>query len=83
MIDLDIISMFNSKFKDDYPDVRKPIICNGLKSIIPYKTDNEKKVTVKEVKEVKEDIIPPEGTLQFSAIEEMIIDTEGSGPQEL
>ena len=36
-IDLDIIGLFNKKFKDDYPNVRKPIICNGLKSIKPYK----------------------------------------------
>tara|TARA_R110000787_G_scaffold50715_1_gene120567 strand:+ start:248 stop:946 length:699 start_codon:yes stop_codon:yes gene_type:complete len=35
-IDLDIISMFNKKFNDKYPDVRKPIICNGLKAIKPY-----------------------------------------------
>ena len=37
-IDLDIISMFNKKFEEKYPDVRKPIICNGLKAIVPYKT---------------------------------------------
>ena len=35
-IDLDIIGMFNKKFKDKYPDVRKPVICNGLKEIKPY-----------------------------------------------
>tara|TARA_R110000822_G_C15134992_1_gene475556 strand:+ start:74 stop:742 length:669 start_codon:yes stop_codon:yes gene_type:complete len=35
-IDLDIISMFNKKFNEKYPDVRKPIICNGLKAIVPY-----------------------------------------------
>tara|TARA_R110001632_G_scaffold127497_3_gene241257 strand:+ start:777 stop:1445 length:669 start_codon:yes stop_codon:yes gene_type:complete len=35
-IDLDIIRMFNNKFNDKYPDVRKPIICNGLKAIKPY-----------------------------------------------
>lgn len=38
-IDLDIIKMFNNKFNDDYPNVRKPIICNGLKEIKPYKND--------------------------------------------
>lgn len=38
-IDLDIIQMFNKKFKDDYPDVAKPIICNGLKSIKPFNDD--------------------------------------------
>jgi len=35
-IDLDIITMFNKKFEKKYPDVRKPIICNGLKEIKPY-----------------------------------------------
>lgn len=38
-IDLDIINYFNKKFNDDYPDVRKPVICNGLKEIKPYKDD--------------------------------------------
>ena len=36
-IDLDIINDFNKKFNEKYPDVRKPVICNGLKSIEPYK----------------------------------------------
>ena len=36
-IDLDIIAMFNKKFEGKYPNVRKPIICNGLKAIKPYK----------------------------------------------
>ncbi len=35
-IDLDIIRMFNKKFDGEYPNVRKPIICNGLKEIKPY-----------------------------------------------
>ena len=39
-IDLDIINYFNKKFEDDYPDVRKPVICNGLKEIKPYKEDD-------------------------------------------
>jgi len=38
-IDLDIINDFNKRFNDDYPDVRKPVICNGLKEIKPYKED--------------------------------------------
>jgi hypothetical protein len=41
-IDLDIIQMFNKKFKDDYPQVSKPIICNGLKSIKPFNDDEHK-----------------------------------------
>jgi len=35
-IDIDIITMFNKKFDGKYPNVRKPIICNGLKEIVPY-----------------------------------------------
>ena len=35
-IDLDIISMFNKKFEEDYPNVRKPVICNGLREIKPF-----------------------------------------------
>ena len=38
-IDLDIIGMFNKKFNEKYPEVRKPIICNGLKAIRPYKDE--------------------------------------------
>jgi len=54
-IDLDIIKMFNNKFNDNYPNVRKPIICNGLKEIKPYKNDiieeEEKKEKEKEEEE--------------------------------
>ena len=40
-IDIDIINMFNKKFEDKYPNVSKPIICNGLKEIIPYKKEKK------------------------------------------
>ena len=40
-IDRDIINVFNKKFGADYPKVRKPIICNGLKEVIIYKSDDE------------------------------------------
>jgi len=40
-IDIDIINMFNKKFEDKYPNVSKPIICNGLKEIKPYKEDKK------------------------------------------
>lgn len=40
-VDIDIITMFNKKFNDKYPNVRKPIVCNGLKEIKPYKTHTE------------------------------------------
>ena len=36
-VDLDIISMFNKKFEEDYPHVSKPLICNGLKAITPFR----------------------------------------------
>jgi hypothetical protein len=36
-IDLDIIKMFNKKFEHKYPNVRRPLVCNGLKAITPYK----------------------------------------------
>jgi hypothetical protein len=35
-IDLDIVAMFNKKFESKYPNVRKPIICNGLREIKPF-----------------------------------------------
>ena len=66
-IDLDIISMFNKKFNDKYPDVRKPIICNGLKAIIPYRHPRPclEENAVEEIPEPnannqEEPIIPPE-----------------------
>lgn len=40
-IDQDIIKTFNDKFQDKYPKVRKPIIVNGLKETIIYKSDDE------------------------------------------
>ena len=67
-VDLDIIKNFNTKFNDDYPDVRKPVICNGLKEIKPYKFGevtpgtNEKEVEKEEVEEEESTgpILPPE-----------------------
>jgi len=40
-IDQDIIRTFNNKFENKYPKVRKPIIVNGLKETIIYKSDEE------------------------------------------
>lgn len=40
-IDRDIIGVFNKKFHADYPNVRKPIICNGLKEVVIYKSEEE------------------------------------------
>ena len=36
-VDLDVIQMFNKKFENKYPNIRKPIIVNGLREIKPYK----------------------------------------------
>lgn len=55
-IDLDIINMFNKKFNDDYPNVRKPLICNGLKEIKPYK--NHVVVDIKESEEEEQEEEP-------------------------
>ena len=35
-IDLDIINVFNKKFDGKYKEVRRPLICNGLKDIKPF-----------------------------------------------
>lgn len=40
-IDRDIIGIFNKKFNGKYPKVSKPIVCNGLKEVIIYKSDEE------------------------------------------
>ena len=40
-IDIDIIGLFNKKFEGQYPNVRKPLICNGLKEIKAFKDDEE------------------------------------------
>ena len=54
-VDLDIIADFNKKFGEKYPNVRKPVICNGLKAITPYKIDALKEVEV-EVEEEEGDL---------------------------
>lgn len=44
-IDIDIIGLFNKKFEGQYPNVRKPLICNGLKEIKAFKDDEEEQAT--------------------------------------
>ena len=61
-IDLDVIQLFNKKFNDKYPDVRKPIIVNGLKAIVPFKEDKSKpcvkpKPKVSDAKPVEERVV--------------------------
>ena len=41
-IDLDIINFFNKKFEGKYKDVRRPLVCNGLKAIQPFKLESDK-----------------------------------------
>lgn len=48
-IDLDIISIFNKKFNDKYPNVRRPLIVNGLKAIKVYKEEPPKPKLVKQI----------------------------------
>ena len=60
-IDLDIIRMFNKKFEGKYDGIRRPIICNGLREIKPYKGPEVKREKVVEKKvEVVEEIILPD-----------------------
>jgi hypothetical protein len=63
-VDLDIIGIFNKKFNDKYPNVRKPIICNGLKEIKPFKIEEGDKVDIEkepiknELETIQEEINP-------------------------
>ena len=59
-IDMDIINMFNKKFNDKYPEIRKPIICNGLKAIVPFNHLESEPESEKEELKLKEIIIEPE-----------------------
>ena len=36
-IDQDIIALFNKRFNASYPNVSKPIICNGLQEVQVYR----------------------------------------------
>ena len=60
VIDLDIIQMFNKKFNDKYPNVRKPIVCNGLKEIKPFVEHNSE--TEYKNKKLKETVVEIEPT---------------------
>ena len=41
IIDMDIIGTFNGKFEGKYKNVRRPLICNGLKEIKPFYNEEE------------------------------------------
>ena len=38
-IDQDVIDTFKKRFNEDYPDIRKPVICNGLEECKVYKEE--------------------------------------------
>jgi len=57
-IDQDIIKVFNDKFESKYPKVSKPIICNGLKEVIIYKSDDD---------DDDDDKVPIKKTVSFEA----------------
>lgn len=73
-IDLDIITMFNKKFNDDYPDVRKPIICNGLKAIKIFKHEKPEvekpEVEKEELEQQEEELEQTEGSLRQINLDE-------------
>jgi len=64
-IDLDVINLFNKKFEGKYPNIRKPVIVNGLREIIPFNKKDEKEperhpVFDKEKQIIEEQIIEEE-----------------------
>ena len=63
-IDLDIIKMFNNKFNEDYPNVSKPIICNGLKEIKPYRSEKENEKEIVEEEPEPHPVFEPNEDLQ-------------------
>lgn len=74
-IDLDIINGFNKKFDEKYPDVRKPIVCNGLKRIIPYKDETTKCSKTIEVE--VDDGVEPQGQ---GFTDEIEVSTDSQNP---
>lgn len=40
-VDTDIINSFNKKFEGKYPQIRKPVIVNGLREIKPFKGEDQ------------------------------------------
>ncbi len=72
-IDLDIINMFNKKFEDKYPNVRKPIVCNGLKEIKPYRDP-----VIKEVEKEVDNEEEPEPHPVFDENISLVINDENN-----
>jgi hypothetical protein len=45
-LDQDVIQTFNKRFSEDYPNVSKPIVCNGLREIKVYNESEHTKSDV-------------------------------------
>ena len=71
LIDLDIIESFNKKFKGKYPEVRRPLVCNGLKAIKPF--GEEMCADKKKVKEEEEEVEQAEQSEEGDEEENIII----------
>ena len=72
-IDLDIIAMFNKKFRDKYLDVARPIVCNGLREIKPYGNKQKQEVVLEQVEEEVEPEPEPEPEFNMVVEEEAIV----------
>lgn len=58
LIDLDVIQMFNKKFEDKYPTIRKPVIVNGLREIKPYVSVEKIMYKEEETLDIEEPVLP-------------------------
>jgi len=56
-IDLDVINLFNKKFEGKYPNIRKPVIVNGLREIVPFNKKEEEEQIIDKKKDDTENII--------------------------
>jgi len=58
LIDLDVIQMFNKKFEDKYPTIRKPVIVNGLREIKPYVSVEKIMYKEEQTLDIEEPVLP-------------------------
>ena len=58
LIDLDVIQMFNKKFEDKYPNIRKPVIVNGLREIKPYVSVEKIMYKEEQTLDIEEPVLP-------------------------
>ena len=57
-LDMDVIQTFNKRFNKQYPNVSKPIVCNGLREIKVY--DHSEHTTAKHNVSMETEEIEPE-----------------------